>query len=84
MMVVALQQEVGEMVMIPSVAVSPQVYIDIAKLISDLLQHRYVGTTEAEQLFDAIACGLEACSVPLREAELIRSQLRDSTGREDG
>lgn len=62
----------------------PQVYLDIATLITDILVHRYVGVSEAEQLFDAIACGLEACDVPKYDAELIRAQLWDSTGRDDG
>lgn len=62
----------------------PQVYLDIATLITDILVHRYVGVSEAEQLFDAIACGLEACDVPKWDAELIRAQLWDSTGRDDG
>ncbi len=61
----------------------PRVYLDIAVLISDILRYRYVGSTEAELLFDAIACGLEACDVPHWHAELIRAQLRESTGRGD-
>lgn len=61
----------------------PQVYLDIGKLISDILVYRYVGLPEAEQLFDAIVCGLEACDVSAFDAQVIRSQLRDSAGRDD-
>lgn len=61
----------------------PQVYVDIARLLTDALAHRYVGLPEAEQLFDVIVCGLEACDVPLADAHVIRAQLRESTGRGD-
>ena len=61
----------------------PQVYIDIGRMVSDVLRYRYVDTNSAELLFDAIVSGLEACDVPHIDAEFIRAQLWESMGRGD-
>lgn len=60
----------------------PQVYIDVAKLITDALCYRYLAKAEAEQLFDVIVCGLEACDVSVFDAQVMRAQLRETVGRD--